>query len=73
MIAKTFMNAVANGEVDILQLMLEILAETDSEYCVIGGLAVNAYAEPVVSLDLDVVEMAGNVDKVCKAAEGINL
>ena len=24
-------------------------------YCVIGGLAVNAYAEPVVSLDLDVV------------------
>lgn len=65
---KTFMNAVANGDTDILQQMLEILAETSSAYCVIGGLAVNAYAEPVVSLDLDIVVAAGKVDKVGAAA-----
>ena len=42
MMGKTFMNAVANGEMDILQLLLDILSQTGSEYCVIGGLAVNA-------------------------------
>ena len=50
---KAFMNAVTNGQMDIIRLLLNILADTDSDYCVIGGLAVNAYAEPVVSLDLD--------------------
>ena len=34
----------------------------------IGGLAVNAYAEPVVSLDLDVVVAAEGVDRICTAA-----
>jgi hypothetical protein len=36
---------------------------------VVGGLAVNAYAEPLVSLDLDMVVAAGDIDKVCEAAE----
>ena len=49
--------------------MLDILADTGSSYCVIGGLAVNAYAEPVVSLDLDIVVAADEVDKVCEAAK----
>jgi len=70
---KTFLNAVANGKVDILQVFLEILVETDAQYCVVGGLAVNAYAEPVVSLDLDIVVISGNIDKVCKMAEAKGL
>jgi hypothetical protein len=69
MMGKTFMNAVANGEMDILQLLLDILTQTGSEYCIIGGLAVNAYAEPVVSLDLDVIVAAEDVDKVGEAAK----
>ncbi len=69
MMGKAFLNAVANGKVDILQVFLEILVETGARYCVVGGLAVNAYAEPVVSLDLDIVVISGNIDKVCKAAE----
>jgi len=69
MTGKTFMNAVANGEMDILQLLLEILAETGSIYCVIGGLAVNAYAEPVISLDLDIVVWADDVDNVSMEAK----
>jgi len=50
---KEFMNAVSNGREDILQQMLDLLNEMKIDYCVIGGLAVNAYVEPVVSLDLD--------------------
>ena len=65
---RTFMNAISNSEVDILQLLLDILADTGSQYCVIGGLAVNAYAEPVVSLDLDIVVAAENIDELCEAA-----
>ncbi|MGQ9647258.1 MAG: hypothetical protein ACUVWO_12065 [Thermodesulfobacteriota bacterium] len=69
MMGKAFFNAVANGKVDVLQLFLDILAETRSQYCVVGGLAVNAYTEPVVSLDLDIVVISENIDKVCKAAK----
>ena len=43
MTGKEFMNSVANGRSDILQEFLDILAETGSPYCLIGGLAVNAY------------------------------
>jgi len=73
MTGKEFMNAVANGETDILQLLLEILTETRSAYCVVGGLAVNAYAEPVVSLDLDVIVAADKVDEVGTAAKNRGL
>ena len=38
---------------DLLERTLQILEEAGARYCVIGGQAVNAYAEPVVSLDLD--------------------
>ena len=68
MTGKEFLAAVANGEVDILQLLLDILQETGSPYCVIGGLAVNAYVEPVVSLDLDVVVIAHDIEKICQIA-----
>ena len=55
MTEKEFLNAVAGGRDDVLQLFLDTLSRTGVDYCVIGGLAVNAYAAPVVSLDLDVV------------------
>ena len=34
--------------------MIELLAEHGVRYCVLGRQGVNAYAEPVVSLDLDI-------------------
>lgn len=73
MTGKAFINAVTNSDIDILQLLLSILKETGSTYCVIGGLAVNAYAEPVVSLDLDIVVITADIDKVCKKAESKGL
>jgi hypothetical protein len=68
MTGRTFFNAIAKGKADVLQIFLDILEKTGSSYCVVGGLAVNAYVEPVVSLDLDVVISAPDLDKVCRDA-----
>ena len=68
MTGKEFMRALANGEADIVQVLLDLLARTNASYCVVGGLAVNAYAEPVVSLDLDIVVIAGDTEAVCEQA-----
>ena len=68
MTGKKFFNAIANGKSDILQIFLDILVKTGTSYCVIGGLAVNAYVEPVVSLDLDIVVKASELEKVYKNA-----
>jgi hypothetical protein len=69
MTGKEFVKRVANEKSDIIQIFLDILSETGSRYCVIGGLAVNAYAEPVVSLDMDVVAAVEGVEAICKAAK----
>lgn len=69
MTEKEFFNAVLNGTEDVLQLFLEAVSSAGVSYCVIGGLAVNAYAEPVVSLDLDVVVTTEDIEHVCRAIE----
>ncbi|NQT92409.1 MAG: hypothetical protein HQ559_06590 [Lentisphaerae bacterium] len=68
MTGKTFLRSVTNGEADVVQILLSLLEETGSAYCVIGGLGVNAYAEPVVSLDLDLVVVSDHIPDVCSAA-----
>lgn len=69
MTEKEFFNAVGKSEKDIVQLLLDVLAETGAAYSVVGGLAVNAYAEPVVSLDLDIVVASDSVAEAVSAAE----
>ena len=69
MTGKEFLNSLANGQSDIIQSLLDIIAETASPYCVIGGLAVNAYVEPVVSLDVDIVIAVKDVEATCRAAQ----
>lgn len=69
MLGNEFINVVASGRLDIIHMLLDILAETGSRYCLIGGLAVNAYVEPVVSLDLDIVATIENIEAICKAAK----
>jgi hypothetical protein len=49
--------------------LLSLLEETGADYCVIGGLAVNAYTEPVVSLDLDLVAIASHIPNLRTTAE----
>lgn len=69
MTKKEFLNAISNGKVDVVQAFLDILSSSNADYCVIGGLAVNAYAEPVVSLYLDIVVTADDIETVIKAVE----
>ena len=68
MTGQEFFRGVTHSRDDIVQLLLSLLAETQAGYCVIGGLAVNAYAEPVVSLDLDLVVVADRIDALRVAA-----
>lgn len=68
MTKKEFMNSVSNGQEDILQRLLDLLDSMKIDYCVIGGLAVNAYVEPVVSLDLDLVVAAKKIDNLIESA-----
>jgi hypothetical protein len=69
MTKKKFLNSVTNSQEDIAQQLLDLLKKLDVEYCVIGGLAVNAYAEPVVSLDLDIVVIAEALDALTEEAK----
>ena len=69
MTGKEFVNRMANGKADIIQVFLDILAQTNSRYCIIGGLAVNVYVEPVVSLDLDIVAAVANLDAICEESK----
>ncbi len=66
---KEFMNNLANAKADILQEFIDLITELKIGYCLIGGLAVNAYAEPVVSLDLDIVVSAEKIDEFIKSLE----
>ncbi len=68
MTKKEFLRAVSNGKIDILQIFLDTISALGTDYCVIGGLAVNAYAEPVVSLDLDIIIATKDIKILCEAA-----
>jgi len=68
MTGKKFYKALIHGRTDIVEVLLSLLQETGADYCIIGGLAVNAYAEPVVSLDLDLVVVADKIEKLAAAA-----
>ena len=69
MTGKEFLNSLANGSVDIIQQFLDLLDELKIDYCIIGGLAVNAYADPVASLDLDLAITLDETDKLLKLVD----
>ncbi len=66
MTGKEFLNAVSKSRRDIIQELLDALSQAGIDYCLIGGLAVNAYAEPVISLDVDLVLAMEDVDRLMK-------
>lgn len=73
MVGKEFVNKLANDKSDMIQMLLDILSKTGSHYCLIGGLAVNAYVEPVVSLDLDIIVAVDDIGTICTASEEAGL
>jgi hypothetical protein len=60
--ALAFYKAVTMDETALLDRVIELLERERIPYCVIGGQAVNAYVEPLVSLDVDIAIAAGSVD-----------
>ena len=55
MLAQTFWKVVVADHTDFLERLLDGLAAQGIRFCVLGGQGVNAYVDPVVSLDLDIV------------------
>jgi hypothetical protein len=45
---------------DLLGRLLALFEREGIRYCIIGGLAVNAYLEPVVSLNLESSSLPNN-------------
>jgi hypothetical protein len=62
--ALAFWKAVAMDQSNFLEGIIGLLAEHGIRYCVIGGQGVNAYAEPLVSLDLDLVVAVDQMEEV---------
>jgi len=62
--ALAFWNAVAMDKSNFLEGLVGLLSEHKIKYCVIGGQGVNAYAEPLVSLDLDLVVAVDQLEEV---------
>ena len=60
--ALAYWKAVTTDHADFLDIIVAMLLEADVRYCVIGGQAVNAYVEPVVSLDLDIAVATEDLD-----------
>lgn len=56
--ALAYWKTVTADAVGFLDRILALLSESGVRYCVIGGQAVNAFVEPVVSLDLDLAVAA---------------
>jgi hypothetical protein len=51
--ALAYWKAVTADRSEFLERLVALLAESGIRYCVVDGQGVNAYVEPVVSLDLD--------------------
>jgi hypothetical protein len=62
--ALTFWKTITMDQANFLEQIIGFLEDNEVRYCVIGGQGVNAYVEPVVSLDLDLVIAADQFDRV---------
>jgi hypothetical protein len=62
--ALTFWKTVVADRADFLERVITLLEEHGIRWCVIGGTAVNAYADPVVTLDLDLVVATDQIAEV---------
>ena len=62
--AYAFWKATVDDRVDFLDRLISMLTDHGIRYCLVGGQAVNAYVEPVVSLDLDVVVATDQLPQV---------
>lgn len=62
--ALEFWKTVTMDKANLLEQVLTLLNEHGIRYCVIGGVGVNAYVEPLVTLDLDLVVAVAQLEQV---------
>ena len=62
--ALTFWKTITMDHSNLLEGLISLLKEKGIRYCVIGGQAVNAYVEPLVSLDLDLAVAVDQLEEV---------
>ena len=62
--ALAFWKAVTMDTSNALERFLALLDGAGLRYCVIGGQGVNAYTDPLVSLDLDLVVAANDLTRI---------
>jgi hypothetical protein len=64
--ALSFWKAVTLDRSNLLEEVFALLDKHGVRFCVIGGQAVNAYVEPLVSLDLDLVVAVDQLEEVSR-------
>jgi len=62
--ALTFWKTITMDHSNLLENLISLLNEQGIRFCVIGGQAVNAYVEPLVSLDLDLAIAVDQLEQV---------
>ena len=62
--ALTFWKTITMDQSNLLENLISLLNEQGIRFCVIGGQAVNAYVEPLVSLDLGLVVAVDQLEQV---------
>ena len=65
--AQAFLRAVTMDHAELMDEILSRLGAARSLYCVIDGQGVNAYVDPLVSLDLDLVVAAAGIEPLLAA------
>lgn len=60
----TFWKTITMDQSNLLENLVSLLNEQGIRFCVIGGQAVNAFVEPLVSLDLDLVVAVDQLEQV---------
>ena len=61
--ALAFWKAVTMDQANFLETLFRLLDEHGIRYCVIGGQGVNAYVDPLVSLDLDLAIATDDLER----------
>jgi hypothetical protein len=71
MTAREIYDLTLRGGGNDFQATVELLERLGTPWCLIGGLAVNAYAEPVYTADADFVVIATQLEFVCAELAGL--
>lgn len=64
-----FWKAVVEDRSDFLERVIGLLEGAGIRYCVIGGVGVNAYADPIVTQDLDIIVATDQIETARRLLE----